>query len=194
VLRFGLFWLDSVVPLWVEYVASDVDASHLFVGDLDALFVGLGIEGTFYLEAGCGCCCADQFDVTEEPVLDLVPFRCALWIMMDVDREAGLIGELVQLQLPQPHTRAIGAAAIGGDGHLAHVGIPPASHAIEPGADRCNSEGGRIGGNADADPALISTDVIDAIGERLAEGLVFEVMYLDAPRVSLGAKSLPPFL
>jgi hypothetical protein len=36
-------------------------------------------------------------DVTEQPVLDLVPLGCAGWIVADVDHEAGLLGELLQL-------------------------------------------------------------------------------------------------
>src|SRR5207302_5178007 len=58
-------------------------------------------------------------DVAEQAVLDLIPLRRARRIVMDVEYEAGLVGELLQLDLPQPDTRSIRAAAIGRDRQLA---------------------------------------------------------------------------
>jgi len=74
----------------MERVASDVEALHLGLADFDAFLVGPGIERAFDFEAGLRCGCSDQLDhsgaisegstspvlrdVTEHPVLDLVPF------------------------------------------------------------------------------------------------------------------------
>jgi DDE family transposase len=61
-----------------------------------------------------------------------VPLRGAGWIVEDVQHEAGLIGEFLQLELPKSDARAIRAAAVGGDRQLAGLGIALASHANEP--------------------------------------------------------------
>ena len=46
----------------MEVGAFDVEGCHVVIGDLDAFFVGLGIEFAFDLQTGPGCGCADQFD------------------------------------------------------------------------------------------------------------------------------------
>ena len=104
----------------------------------DALLVGRGIERALDFQAGFGRGRGDQLDhghaidewspapglgdVAEQAVLDLVPLRRAGRIVMDVEHEAGLVGELLQLDLPQPDTRSIRAAAVGRDRQLAGFG------------------------------------------------------------------------
>src|ERR1700674_3332304 len=88
----------------MERVAADVESFHFGVGDLDALLIGPLIERTLDLEPGFGgrrgdqldyCGAADEWlgapvlrDVAEQPVLDLVPFRCAGRIGAAFDRGA----------------------------------------------------------------------------------------------------------
>jgi hypothetical protein len=50
--------------------------------------------------------------VAEQAVLDPVPLRGAGRIVVDVEHEAGGVGELLQLDLPQPYAGAVGAAAV----------------------------------------------------------------------------------
>jgi hypothetical protein len=50
---------------------------------------------------------------------------------------------------------------------------------VDPGADRGDCELGRVAGDAEADPANIGADIVDAIGHELAEILVLEVVHLD---------------
>src|SRR5208337_5329901 len=83
-------------------------------------------------------------DVAEQPMLNLVPLRCARRIMVDMDDEPGLVGELLQLDLPQPHPRPVRAATIGRDRQLSRMGIALPSHAFAPAADRLYSELGRV--------------------------------------------------
>jgi hypothetical protein len=61
---------------------------------------------------------------------DLVPFRRARWIVMDVDDEPHRIGEFLQFDFPQPYTRSVRAAAVGCDCQFAGVRITPAPHLI----------------------------------------------------------------
>ena len=124
---------DSVVPFGMEFIALDVEHLHLSIADFDALIVSRGIERALDFQAGFGRGRSNQLDhghaidewspapslrdVAEQAVLDLIPLRRARRIVMDVEHEARLVGELLQLDLPQPDTRSIRAAAIGRDGN-----------------------------------------------------------------------------
>src|SRR5215471_18665878 len=136
----------------MELVARDVEAVHLGFADLDALFVAACVEYALDFQTGHWGGRADQLDhgkaigersatpvlrdVAEQPVLDLVPLRCAWRIVVDVDFQAGLVGHLLQFELPEPHTRTIRAAAVGRDRQLPRMRIALSSHAVEPAADR----------------------------------------------------------
>jgi hypothetical protein len=50
--------------------------------------------------------------VTEQAMLDLVPFRRAGRIMANADGQSGFVGELLQFDFPQAHARTVGAAAV----------------------------------------------------------------------------------
>lgn len=67
--------------------------------------------------------------------------------MVDVEDQAGFVGQFLQFRLPQPDARAVGAAAVGGDGQFAGLGIALSTHAVEPASDQLDGEFGRIGGN-----------------------------------------------
>ena len=77
----------------MERVAADIEGIHLGVADLDALLVGALVKNAFDLQSCFGRGCRNQFDdggaalqwpaapvlgdVTEQPVLDLVPLCAA---------------------------------------------------------------------------------------------------------------------
>ncbi len=100
-------------------MSGDIHGSEFVVGDLDAGRVGRGIELATDLETGFCSCCADQLnddlmadqrlstpvagDEGEEAMLDLVPFAGAWRQVTDGDRDIEFVGQLLQLQLPQPH-------------------------------------------------------------------------------------------
>src|ERR1700756_3118101 len=112
----------------MESIAGDVEGLHYCFADLDPFAVAARVERAFDLETGPGRRRPDQLDdgkaigeratapvlrdMAEQPVFDLVPLRCAGRIVMDMDDQAGLVGELLQLQLPQPHPRPVRAAAV----------------------------------------------------------------------------------
>ena len=186
----------------MERVTLNVERLHLGVADLDALFVSARVQRALDFQAGLGCRRRDQLDdshairerpaapglrdVAEQAVLDPVPLRCARRIMVDVEHEPGLVGEPLQLDLPQPDACAIRAAAVGCDRQLTRIRIALAPHAVQPLPDRGDSELCRIARDPDADPACIGADVVHAIGRHLAEFLVLEVVHLHASRIALG--------
>src|SRR4051812_33476851 len=112
-------------------------------------------------------------------MLDLVPLRGAGRIVADRDHQAGHVGQLLQLNFPQPNPRSIGAAAIGCDQQP--IG-PPIAHApdpLMPGPDGVDRELGRVMVDAQADPAVVIERIVDPIRRHLAQGLVREVMHVD---------------
>ncbi len=100
----------------MERLACEVDGSELVVSDLDLLGVVALIEPRVDLQAGVGCgrcdrvdhdCVADQrtsapglADVTEEPVLNLVPLRGAGREVADADLQAGGVREALEFGFP----------------------------------------------------------------------------------------------
>src|ERR1017187_1126437 len=182
----------------MEVIAGDVQRVHLGVADLDALLVCAGIERAFDLQSGFRGRRADQLDdgevigewpaapvlsdVAEHAVLYLVPLRRSRRIVENVQGKPGLVGEFLKLPLPQSHTRAIGAAAVRSDRQFVRPGVTFAPHAVEPAADRLHGELSRIARDADTDKSGIVRHVVNAIGRRLAQLLVDEVMYVDAAR------------
>jgi hypothetical protein len=95
----------------VELVSGDVDGGDLFVCDFDFLGVGGLVESGVDVQAGVGRGRGDQLDhdlvagewlaapveadEAEQPVLDLVPLRGAGREVADLERQAGVVSELL---------------------------------------------------------------------------------------------------
>ena len=102
---------------------------------------------------------------------------------MNVDHEPGLIGQLLQFELPEPHPRAIGAAAVRRNRQLSCIRIALLSHALAPAT---NGKLGRVARDPDADEAGVGGHIVHAIGDDLAELFILEVVHVHALRVALG--------
>lgn len=140
----------------MERIAGDVEGGHLGVADLDALGVGVFVEFAANRETGFCRGRRDQFDdrrsagqgtpapvlrdMTEQAMLDFVPFRRAGRIVANADGQSGLVGELLQFDFPQAHARAIGAAAICRDHEPVACGVSLASHCRQPTPDGVDRE------------------------------------------------------
>jgi hypothetical protein len=109
-------------------------------------------------------------------MLYLVPLARAGWQMGYGNCQAGLVGETLELALPQAHPVAVAAAAIGGNDKGCGLGIACFAEAIPPAANTLDCEGRGVGVDADIDPALVGGDVVDAIemlwGERRGKGTI----------------------
>src|SRR5580700_5648806 len=186
----------------MELITGDVEAFHCGFADFDALLVAARVERAFDLQTGRGGRGPDQFDdgnascqrpaapvlrdVAEQPVLDLVPFRCAGRIVVDADHEPGFVGQFLQFELPEAHTGTIRAAAVCSDRQFPCIGIALSSHAFEPAADRLHGELGGVAGDPDADESGVGGHIVHAIGHHLAELLVLEVVHVHALRIAFG--------
>ena len=100
-----------------------------------------------------------------------------------------LVGQLLQLDLPQTHAIAVAAAAVGGDHQALGLGMALLSHRPPPSADRVDGEAGGVVIRADADPADIVVDVVDAVRHGAAQLGIDEVMNVD----ELGPAFAAPF-
>jgi hypothetical protein len=175
----------------VERVADEIDGVELGVADFDVFLVGAGIKSAFDRQAGFRRR-ADQLDdseaihqrttapvlcdVTEQAMLDLVPFRRPWRIMADVERQSRLVGQRLQLDFPQPNPRPVRTSAIGGDRQLRCVGITLAPHALQPATNRRDRELSGVRRDPEADPSCVGGHVVDAVGSDFAERLAFEVV------------------
>src|SRR5215510_15661887 len=115
----------------MEFRARDVQFSHLRVEDLDALLVFVAVETALHGQSGLGLRIGDQFDdhpmgeerlaapilrdEGKQPMLYPVPFAGPRREVGDSYGQPGLVGERLQLALPQADTASVAAAAIGGD-------------------------------------------------------------------------------
>src|SRR5438876_8586288 len=83
----------------------------------------------------------------EEAVLDFVPLAGAGRQVADHDVEAELVGQLLQFAFPQPHPRAVAAAAhslrwgrLGGDEQAGCLGVARTTDGLPPLADAVHRE------------------------------------------------------
>jgi hypothetical protein len=120
-------------------VAGEVEVAHFCIGHLDAGGIGVLIEFATNLQTCRRRRRGDQLDddlmaderlaapvsgnEREEAMLDLVPLAGAGWQVTHGDGNAELVGQLLELDLPQSDARAVAAAAIGGDQQTAGVRV-----------------------------------------------------------------------
>src|SRR3990172_3544088 len=79
-------------------------------------------------------------DEREEAMLDLVPLAGSGREVADGDRQPALVGEPLQLGLPQTGAVAVRAAAVGGDRQALGVGVALVSELLPPPLDRGDGE------------------------------------------------------
>src|SRR5512135_3182125 len=115
-------------------------------------------------------------DVREEPVLDLVPLARARREVADGDLQTRLVGEALQFHLPEPDPIPVAPPTVGTDQQPLRLGIQLLAHAEPPLADALDGKAGRVVINADVDPPQVPAQVIDPVGDRLADAGIGEVM------------------
>jgi hypothetical protein len=117
-------------------------------------------------------------DVGEEPVLDLVPLARPRREVNDAYRQPRFGREALQLRLPDAGTVAVAASTVGRHQQLGCLGIRRSPHGLPPGAKRAHGEGRRVVVGSDRDEGVVPAEVVDAVGDRLAEGQVREVVHV----------------
>src|ERR1700730_17015384 len=115
-------------------------------------------------------------DEGEQTVLDLIPLAGARGKVTDGDFDADLVGQMLQLALPQAQTGAIAAAPISGDEQSFGLGIANAADILPPATDGLYRKGCRVVVDAYADPASVGREIIDTIRHRPTQLLDQEVV------------------
>src|SRR4249920_4037843 len=110
------------------------------------------------------------------------------------DVQAGFIGKLLQFQFPEPDSRAVAPARVGGDQQTLSLAIDGFAHRTPPAPDALHGKGGRIVVNTHTDPASILAHIVDAIGSDPSQLGNDEVMNPTCSGFPLGRSSPPPFL
>src|ERR1700692_3884554 len=108
------------------------------------------------------------------------------------DVQAGLICQLLQLQLPSPYPCAVATARVSGNQQALGLAIDGFTHRTPPSPDALHGEGGRVVVNTNAYPASILAHVIDAIRSDPSQLGNDEVMYPHLLRVPLGPNLSAP--
>ena len=101
------------------------------------------------------------------------------------DLQPGLGCQRGQFGLPRPGAVAVGAARVRGDQQPPRLRVGSRALAEPPAAQRLHRECGGVMIGADIDPASVRRDVVDPVGDRLAQPRVGEVMGADLGRLAL---------
>ena len=68
-------------------------------------------------------------------MLDLIPLAGARWEVANRDAQPDLVGQSLQLHLPEAATAPVGATAVGRDQQLLRLRVDPAAHPVPPSTD-----------------------------------------------------------
>jgi hypothetical protein len=202
--------VNGVVPLAVKRVGLEVDLSDLLVGDAAPLGVATVVDLASHAQTGLRRGRRDEAhddlmgdqrlaspvlrDEREEAVLDLVPLARTRRQVTHGDGEAQLVGEALQLELPEAQAVAIAAAAVRGDHERRGLRIDRRAHLLPPRADRLHRELAGVVADADTHPRLVLSKVVDAVGRRAPDLVVDEVVHQDFDRVALRSEFTPTVL
>ena len=104
------------------------------------------------------------------------------------DVQAGFIGKLLQFQFPEPDSRAVAPARVGGNQQALSLAIDGFAHRTPPAPDALNGKGSRIVVNTHTDPASILAHIVDAVGSDPSQFGDDEVMNPHLLRIPLGPK------
>ncbi len=106
----------------------------------------------------------------KESMLDLVPFAGGPRQVANGNGQAGLIGQVLHLLLPEPTACAIGATPISHDEQFPTSGIQFAAHALPPASDALDGKRCGLMVGADVDEAAVLHQIVDAIRDGFPIG------------------------
>jgi hypothetical protein len=104
--------------------------------------------------------------MTEETMLNLIPFAGARWKMTEMEGQSGLIGKFLQFELPESVAVAIAAPTVSGNHQMLTARILNLSSLLPPALNGFNRKLNGIVFNPHIHPTLVLSEVIDAIGNH----------------------------
>src|SRR5688572_10043167 len=109
--------INLIVPVAVKVTASQRQALHVGLRDLDSGGIAILVQPRLDAEPLAGSCASDEVDdrlearqglsspvlrdVAEEPVFDLIPLARTRWEVADMDTKACLVGQILEFDFPR---------------------------------------------------------------------------------------------
>ena len=181
-----------------------------FVRDFATRGIPVGVQGRFDHQAFGGLGMADQFDdrldsdhgvaspvlrdEREQAVLDFVPLAGAGRKVAHSQAQPRGGGQVLQRHFPQSAASTVAPSTVGHDQQRRGVREARVSHFPPPPQDRGGGELCGVMINADAHPAFVVLQIVHPIRNRLAQGLIDEVVDADFLRAAARAVFPAPIL
>ena len=119
-------------------------------------------------------------DLTEQAMLDGIPFGGTGWVVRNGDPQPQAIAQLpLKFLLPGAAPGPIAAAGIGQNEDVARLWIALVSFHLPPLAEAGGGEGGSFMGSSQEHTAAVGLGIVDAIGNANTLGGGSEVMIVD---------------
>src|SRR5689334_2623339 len=129
--------------------------------------------------------------MTEQAMLDLVPFARARRKVAHLDLQTVFVAQCLQFRLPQAVSTTVTTATVGRDQQATRLRVTAPAQTFPPGPDRFHRELGGVAADAHTDPRLVVRQIVDAVRNRLPFTRIGEVVNIDFARLSSGPPLLP---
>lgn len=176
----------------MEISRIQIDRVQLLFGDPDSRLVTVRVE--FGLHAQTSRCrrignqldnyfTTDQWlstpvgrNLTEQAMLNLIPFAGSGRKVADADHQAQFISQMLQRNLPESASAAITAATISGDQQFTRVRVQGVPQLVPPSPNRFDRKLGGIVINSYAHPSKVGRQIVDAVRDRFPQLFIGKVV------------------
>jgi hypothetical protein len=104
----------------------------------------------------------------------------------DRDSQAESIGQLLQCHFPQPRPTTVTPTRIGGHQQFTGLRVNLIPHLIPPAGNRLGGKLRRVLIDANTHPARVVVQVVDSLGDGMAQLRILKIMYAHPGRLALG--------
>lgn len=125
--------------------------------------------------------------MTEQSMLNLVPFAGARRIVTHFNRQSCFVGQMLKFVFPKLIAMAVACTAVRRDQKTLWFRVPLLTKLSPPAANRFDRKFTCIATDANRNPGLVGINIVDAVGNRLAELLVRKIVCVDLKRLSFRA-------
>ncbi len=187
--------MNRVVPIAVKVRLGDFDPCQLIVAHgYPRLVLGRVQRSSnqqTLLCSGVGNQVHDDFvssqrpaapvlrDEAEQAMLNLVPLARTRREMTHVQAESYFVGQFLQSHLPESIAAAVAPAAIGRNHQSGGARKSLRAHLLPPPPNACRGESRGIVVNPHAHPTFVAGQIIDSIGDGLANARIRKVVHAD---------------
>lgn len=163
----------------MKNISDYIYGCKLFIGNLDPLGVLSFVQFSLDRKPCFRFCTGNQVDhhfmadqgltppvhsdKGKQAMFNLVPFTGSWRIMTDSNRDADLISQSLQLQLPQPYTATITSAAVCCNKQFFGSGVRFASNNMPPASNGLHCKCRSIMIRTDTHPTFVGSDIVNSV-------------------------------